>query len=82
MSEEEIEKIIDEKVSKMEDYIENLEKQIDYEERKYKVCGYGKSDIYYVDNLYYNLDKAKEVLDELYNGENKDIEDFFKEVEE
>ena len=49
MSEEEIEKIIDEKVSKMEDYIENLEKQIDYEERRhfkfnslhayYRCCG-------------------------------------------
>lgn len=43
---------------KIENRIEELKKEIKYENRKLKVCGYGKSDLLYIEGL-------KEELQEL-----------------
>lgn len=45
--------------------IKELKRQIKYEERKMKVCGYGKSDIYYVESLKEELQEYEEKLKEL-----------------
>lgn len=42
---------------------EELEKQIEYEERKQNVCGYGKEDLYYLDGLYTELEEIKEQIE-------------------
>ena len=47
---------------------EELEKQIEYEERKQNVCGYGKEDLYYLDGLYAELEEIKEQI-EIKEGE-------------
>lgn len=56
-------------LSIQEDYLYNrkqeLEKQVEYEEKKLKCCAYGKSDLYYIDELYYEIDKLQERLDEI-----------------
>lgn len=43
---------------------EELERQIEYEEKKLDVCGYGKSDLYYLDGLYAELDEINEQIEE------------------
>ena len=43
---------------------EELERQIEYEEKKLNVCGYGKSDLYYLDRLYAELDEINEQIEE------------------
>lgn len=44
---------------------EELEQQIEYEESKLEVCGYGKSDLYYLDQLYAELEKINEKIREI-----------------
>lgn len=54
-----MENILSEKeVEKIEKRIEELQDMIDYEEKKLKVCGYGTSDLLYIEGL-------KEELQEL-----------------
>ncbi len=54
-----MENILSEKeVEKIEKRIEELQDMIDYENRKLEVCGYGKSDLLYIEGL-------KEELQEL-----------------
>lgn len=43
---------------------EELEKQIIYEEEKQEVCGYGKSDLYYLNGLYSELEKINKKIEE------------------
>lgn len=43
---------------------EELEKQIEYEKKKLDVCGYGKSDLYYLDELYAELNEVNEQIEE------------------
>ena len=56
------EELTDEEVELVEEEIERLEKEIDYEERKLKVCGYGKSDLYYIEELEDDLEQLKEII--------------------
>ena len=44
----------------MRELIKNMEKQIEYENRKLEVCGYGKSDLAYIDELESELEDLKE----------------------
>lgn len=54
-----MENILSEKeVEKIENRIEELQDMIDYENRKLEVCGYGTSDLLYIEGL-------KEELQEL-----------------
>lgn len=48
----------DKEIEEIENRIEELEKEIEYEEKKLDVCGYGKSDLLYIEGL-------KEELQEL-----------------
>lgn len=56
------EKLTDEEVELVEEEIERLEKEINYEERKLKVCGYGKEDLYYIEELQDDLEELKEII--------------------
>ena len=47
---------------------EELEKEIEYEENKLEVCGYGKEDLYYLDGLYAELEEINEQI-EIKEGE-------------
>ena len=47
---------------------EELEKEIAYEENKQDVCGYGKADLYYLNELYAELEEIKEQI-EIKEGE-------------
>jgi hypothetical protein len=40
-----------------------LEKEIEYEEKKQSVCAYGKEDLYYLDGLYAELEEIKEQIE-------------------
>lgn len=56
------EELTDKEVELVEKEIERLEKEIDYEERKLKVCGYGKEDLYYIEELQEDLEELKEII--------------------
>lgn len=45
--------------------INELKKEIKYEEKKMKICGYGKSDIYYLEDLKEQLQEYENRLEEL-----------------
>lgn len=47
---------------------EELEQQIEYEENKQDVCGYGKADLYYLNELYAELEEINEKI-EIKEGE-------------
>ena len=42
---------------------EELKQQIEYEERKQNVCGYGKEDLYYLSGLYAELEEIREKIE-------------------
>lgn len=50
--------LTEKEVEKIEKRIEELENEIEYEEKKLEVCGYGNSDLLYIEGL-------KEELQEL-----------------
>lgn len=52
--------LTEKEIEEIEKRIEELEKEIEYEERKLEVCGYGTSDLMYIEGL-------KEELQELEN---------------
>lgn len=56
------EELTDEEVELIEEEIYRLEKEINYEERKLKICGYGKSDLYYIEELEDDLEQLKEII--------------------
>ena len=68
---------IEEEYNKIEKQIAKLEKQVEYENRKLEVCGYGKSDLAYIDELEGELEDLKEKQSDL---DNIKEEDFGKEV--
>lgn len=65
---------IEEKAEKVYDIIEDLDNKIEYEERKCEVCGYGKSDLMYIDILYATKQELEDNLEILENGEDVIIE--------
>lgn len=59
------EEITDTEFKLIENEINRLEKEISYEEKKLKICGYGKSDLYYIEELEEDLEDLKNFLDEI-----------------
>lgn len=49
----------------IENKIKELNNEIKYEEERLKHCGYGKSDLLYLENLKIELAKLEELLDNL-----------------
>lgn len=60
--EKDIEDLTDEEYEELENRAEELEKKIEYEEKKTNVCGYGSSDLAYLDGLYEELEEIKEKI--------------------
>lgn len=60
--EKDIEDLTDEEYEELENRAEELEKEIEYEEKKMNVCGYGSSDLVYLDGLYEELEEIKEKI--------------------
>lgn len=48
-----------EKAEKLENEIEKLKKEIEYEEKKINICGYGKSELYYLESLKNKLEELE-----------------------
>ena len=42
---------------------DKLENEIQYEERKLEVCGYGKAELYYIEELYDQLNQVNEQIE-------------------
>lgn len=61
--EKDIEDLTDEEVRLIENRIEELEQEIEQEEKKLDVCGYGKEDLYYVEGL---MDELEELRNKIY----------------
>ena len=49
-------------IEEIENKIEELEKEIEYEERKLEVCGYGTSDLMYIEGLKEELQELKGLI--------------------
>ena len=60
--EKDIEDLTDEEYEELENRAEELEKEIEYKEKKMNVCGYGSSDLVYLDGLYEELEEIKEKI--------------------
>lgn len=60
--EKDIEDLADDEYEELENRAEELEKEIEYEEKKMNVCGYGSSDLAYLDGLYEELEEIKEKI--------------------
>lgn len=54
--------LTEKEVEEIEKRIEELEKEIEYEERKLKVCGYGTSDLMYIEGLKEELQELKDKI--------------------
>lgn len=52
---------------------DKLESEIQYEENKLKVCGYGKAELYYIDELYGQLHQVNEQIEILESEEGDDV---------
>lgn len=57
-----LENLCDEDIEKIENRIEELQDMIDYENRKLEVCGYGTSDLLYIQGLEEELEKLENLL--------------------
>lgn len=57
-----LENLCDEDIEKIENRIEELENMIDYENRKLEVCGYGTSDLLYIEGLEEELQELKGLI--------------------
>ena len=52
-------------MEEIEKRIKELENEIAYEEKKLECCGYGKSDLMYLEGLKYELGELEEQLEEM-----------------
>lgn len=59
------EEITENEIKLIENEIDRLENEISYEEKKLKICGYGKNDLYYIEELEEDLEYLKDFLDEI-----------------
>lgn len=57
------EEITENEIELIENEIDRLENEISYEEKKLKMCGYGKNDLYYIEELEGDLEYLKDFLD-------------------
>ena len=48
---------------------DELEKEIEYEESKLEICGYGKAELYYIEELYDRLQQVNEQIEILESEE-------------
>lgn len=48
---------------------DELEKEIEYEESKLEICGYGKAELYYIEELYGRLQQVNEQIEILESEE-------------
>lgn len=55
-------KLSDKEIEKIENRIEELENEIDYEEKRLEVCGYGTSDLMYIEGLKQELAELKQKI--------------------
>lgn len=53
---------------------DKLESEIQYEESKLEVCGYGKAELYYIEELYDQLHQVNEQIEVLESEEGDDGE--------
>lgn len=54
--------LTEKEIEEIEKRIEELEKEIEYEERKLEVCGYGTSDLMYIEGLKEELQELKDKI--------------------
>lgn len=54
--------LTEKEIEEIENKIEELEKEIEYEERKLEVCGYGTSDLMYIEGLKEELQELKDKI--------------------
>lgn len=45
--------------------IEDLETQVEYEEKRLKYCGYGQSDLRFIEGLKYKLEELEKIFREM-----------------
>lgn len=57
-----INKLTEEEFEKLEERASDLENEIEYEERKLDVCGYGTSDLMYIEGLKNELEEIQEKI--------------------
>ena len=50
-----------EKIMEINKKIEELEAQVEYEEKRLKYCGYGQSDLRFIEGLKYKLEELKKL---------------------
>lgn len=48
--------------NKLEKKLEELEIELQYEEKKLEICGYGEKDLLYLDSLNKRIEKIQEIL--------------------
>ena len=53
---------------------DKLESEIQYEESKLEVCGYGKAELYHIEELYDQLHQVNEQIEILESEEGGDLE--------
>lgn len=51
------------KAEKLENEIKKLKKEIEYEEKRLNVCGYGTKDLYYLESLKNRLEELENLLE-------------------
>lgn len=51
------------KAEKLENEIEKLKMEIEYEEKRLNVCGYGTKDLYYLESLKNKLEELENLLE-------------------
>lgn len=51
-------------IDELENKLEELKKQVKYEEERLKYCAYGKSDIMHIDILYTEIENIENILNE------------------
>lgn len=51
------------KAEKLENETEKLKKEIEYEEKRLNVCGYGTKDLYYLESLKNRLEELENLLE-------------------
>ena len=53
------------KAEKLENEIQELKKEIEYEEKRLDVCAYGTSDLYYLESLKNKLEELENLMEEI-----------------
>ena len=57
--------MVNQTAEEIEEEIEKLKAQIEYEEKRLKYCAYGKSDLYFIEGLKNEVEKLEKMLEEM-----------------